>query len=241
MEPIDWIRPTFFVVGFFVFAMVEQVAPWRGIVDRPLRWVKHFAVIAVGTVLVRLLFFSGAVGASVWAANHQVGISHWLGIPLLVECIVSVIALDCLIYWQHRLFHTLPWLWRLHRFHHEDVQLDVSSALRFHPIEIVLSMAIKMLAVVALGASIWAVIVFEVLLNLVAMFNHADWKLPASIEKQLRRLIVTPDMHRVHHSVASNDMQRNFGFNLSVWDRMFGSYRPQQSGESVVFGVLENK
>jgi len=246
MDFEQWIRLGLFVGVFTLLAVFEAWKPWRGISQRPLRWLKHFCVIAVGNGLIRIIFSTGAaVAASVWANAEGVGLFQWLKsyvwVPLWVVIPVCVLALDGVIYWQHRLFHKVPWLWYLHKFHHQDTQLDVSSALRFHPVEMVLSMAIKIGAVVALGAPVMAVFIFEVLLNGVSMFNHADIRLPAKWERRLRLLIVTPDMHRVHHNMAGSDMNRNFGFNFSWWDRWFKSYQADHSGESLAFGVPERK
>ncbi len=191
---------------------------------RSLRWRGNLLLVLIDTLLVRLLIPLGAAGI---AARQQWGLLHQWNLPPLIAIVLAVVALDLVIYWQHRLFHRIPLLWRLHRVHHADIRLDVSSALRFHPLEILLSMGIKIAAVIAIGADPLAVVAFEAILNGMAMFNHGNLRLPQAIERPLRWLLVTPDMHRIHHSTIAEEFNRNFGFNLSCWDRLFASYRDQ--------------
>ena len=192
--------------------------------DRRHRWPINFVLGAIDVVAVRLLMPWVAVDAARWSAVHHSGILRVLAVPAVPAAIVAILALDLVIYAQHRLMHRLPLLWRLHRVHHTDVALDVSSAVRFHPLEILLSMAIKIAAVLALGAAPGVVVAFEIVLNGFAVLTHANVALPATLDRALRVLFVTPDMHRIHHSVVRAEHDRNFGFQVSWWDRLFGSY-----------------
>ncbi|WP_291298383.1 sterol desaturase family protein [Elioraea sp.] len=173
------------------------------------------------------MFPAGAVGTALWAEAQGLGLFRLMGVPAWAAIPVAVVLLDLAIWAQHRVFHAVPVLWRLHRMHHADTGFDVTTGLRFHPVEIVLSMVIKIAVVVALGAPAVAVLVFEVLLNATSMFSHGNVRLPAWLDAALRRVIVTPDMHRVHHSAIREETNSNFGFCLSVWDRWFGTYRPE--------------
>jgi len=193
--------------------------------SRWVRWPSNLGIVALNTIVVRLLFPAAAVGVAWTASEKGWGLFQSFEVPTAVAIIVSVVLLDFFIYLQHVLFHAVPGLWRLHRMHHADLDFDVTTGARFHPIEIVLSMIIKMGAIAALGAP--PVIIFEVLLNATAMFNHANAKLPLALDRVLRLFVVTPDMHRVHHSVIVGETNSNFGFNLPWWDRLFGTYRDQ--------------
>jgi sterol desaturase/sphingolipid hydroxylase (fatty acid hydroxylase superfamily) len=182
-----------------------------------------------------------AVAAAEWARIAGWGAFNLLGWPLWLEILIAIVVLDLAIYGQHVLFHKVPVLWRLHQVHHADVDFDVSTALRFHPVEIALSMLIKIAVVLALGAPAIAVVLFEIILNGCAMFNHANVKLPGWLDAILRRILVTPDMHRVHHSVIRRETDSNFGFNLSIWDRIFGTYRaqPEAGHAGMTIGLSE--
>jgi len=195
--------------------------------SRWVRWPSNLGIVALNTIVVRLLFPAAAVGVAWTASEKGWGLFQAFEVPRAVAVITSVVLLDFFIYLQHVLFHAVPGLWRLHRMHHADLDFDVTTRARFHPIEIVLSMIIKMGAIAALGAPPVAVIIFEVLLNATAMFNHANAKLPLAVDRLLRLVLVTPDMHRVHHSVVVGETNSNFGFNLPWWDRLFGTYRDQ--------------
>ena len=205
------------------------------------RWPSNFGLVVVSSLLVRLLIPTAAIGMALYAEAQGFGLLRCLGLNEILGGILAVLLLDMLIYFQHRAFHALPILWRLHRVHHADTELDASSGLRFHPIEILLSMGIKMAAVVALGAPAEAVLVFEVLLNATAMFNHSNVALPLSLDRVLRWVLVTPDMHRVHHSVVRAETDSNFGFCLSVWDRIFGTHIPEPAAGQLgmVIGIDE--
>jgi sterol desaturase/sphingolipid hydroxylase (fatty acid hydroxylase superfamily) len=219
--------------------VLERLLPWGH--ARPLgrrRWAGNFGLAFAGALLVRAVVPAAAVGTAAWVEARGLGLVPALGIPAWLAIPLSVVLLDLLIYGQHRVTHAVPLLWRLHRVHHADPELDVTSALRFHPVEILASMGLKMVAVVALGASPVAVLVFEILLNVTAMFNHAAIGLPQRLEAVLRLVLVTPDMHRTHHSEVKAETDSCYGFCLPWWDRIFGSYRAAPvAGEAVVIGV----
>jgi len=222
----DTLRLTAFLAGFLLLAAAEQAWPRRRLtVSKPHRWAINLTLVAVDTLVVRLLFplapFALAAQAQGW------GLLALLPLPAWLEATIGLLALDLLIYGQHRLFHRTPFLWRIHRLHHTDLDLDVSSGTRFHPLEIILSMAIKLGAVVLLGISPLAVLLFEIILNATSMFNHANLQIPLTMDQRLRLLLVTPDMHRVHHSILPPETNSNFGFNLSCWDRLLGTYQAQ--------------
>ena len=222
------IRIAFFLGILVAMAAWEVAAPRRRReIPRVLRWTNNLGVVVVDTILVRLTFPIAAVGLALIAAERGWGVFNLIEAPGWMAFIVSVIVLDLVIYLQHILFHAVPALWRLHRMHHADLDFDVTTGLRFHPIEIVLSMGIKLAAVAVLGPPAAAVLVFEVLLNGTAMFNHSNIRIPLGLDRALRWVIVTPDMHRVHHSVVPQETNSNFGFNLPWWDRLFGTYRAQ--------------
>ena len=222
------IRLTAFVGVLTVMALWEWAAPRRPLSQsKVVRWTSNLGIVAVNTVVVRLVFPAAAMGVAVFAAERGWGLLNTVDLPLAVVVVVSVVALDFAIYLQHVLFHAMPALWRLHRMHHADLDFDVTTGLRFHPIEIILSVLIKMAAIVVLGPPVVAVLIFEVLLNATSMFNHGNVRLTGAIDRALRWLVVTPDMHRVHHSVIAAETNSNFGFNLPWWDRLFGTYRDQ--------------
>lgn len=193
----------------------------------------------INTVALRILFPAAAVGAAIFAEAHGLGLFQAIKAPAAVAIIVSVIVLDLVIYLQHRLFHAVPLLWRLHRVHHTDLEFDVTTGVRFHPVEIVLSMLIKIAAVAALGAPAVAVLVFEILLNATTMFNHANIALPQPLDRIVRLVVVTPDMHRVHHSVRREETDSNFGFSLPWWDWVFRTYRaqPADGHDRMIIGI----
>lgn len=217
---------------FFTVLLAMMFWEWRRprrtlSLPRPRRWPANLGIIVVDSVVLRLTFPMLAVGAAGLAEMRGWGLFHPMEAPFWLAFIASLLLLDLLIYAQHVVFHKVPVLWRLHRMHHTDLDFDVTTALRFHPLEIVLSMLIKLAAVILLGAPAVAVMVFEVILNATAMFNHGNVGLPSWLDRRLRWLLVTPDMHRVHHSVRVEETDSNFGFNLPWWDRLFGTYRDQ--------------
>jgi sterol desaturase/sphingolipid hydroxylase (fatty acid hydroxylase superfamily) len=222
------IRLGAFLGVFTIMALWEAVAPRRRRTHgRRLRWPNNLGIVMVDTMVLRILFPTAAVGMALLAEQRGWGLMNAAAAPAEVAVPVSVLLLDLAIYLQHVAFHAVPVLWRLHRMHHADLDIDVTTGLRFHPIEIVLSMGIKLAVVTALGAPAVAVLVFEVLLNATSMFNHANLRLPRPVDRALRWILVTPDMHRVHHSVVVAETNSNYGFNLPWWDRLFGTYRDQ--------------
>jgi sterol desaturase/sphingolipid hydroxylase (fatty acid hydroxylase superfamily) len=221
-------------------AIWEVIGPRRTqIIGRSRRWPNNLGVVAVDTVLVRILFPTTAVGLALIANAQGLGLFNMVPFPPWIGMAASVILLDLAIYFQHVLFHAVPALWRLHRMHHADLEIDVSTGLRFHPIEILLSMVIKLTVVIALGAPALAVLLFEVLLNATSMFNHSNVRMPEGFDAVLRWFVVTPDMHRVHHSILARETNSNFGFNLPWWDRLFGTYRAQPAvgHEAMTIGI----
>lgn len=203
------------------------------------RWPGNIAIVVLDAVLVRLLFPAAAVGFALFAEARAWGLFNSLDTPEWIAVAVSVVALDLAIYFQHVLFHAVPTLWRLHRMHHADLDFDVTTGIRFHPFEILLSMGFKIGVIAALGPPALAVLVFEVLLNASSMFNHGNVRLPDGLDRALRWFLVTPDMHRVHHSVVVGETNSNFGFSLSWWDRLFGTYRAQPAAghEAMTIGI----
>ena len=211
-----------------LMALWEVLAPRRPLTaSKPLRWVSNLGIVILNSVLLRLLFPAAAMGMAVLAADRHWGLLNNVTWPPELEIIFGIVALDGAIYLQHVMFHAVPALWRLHRVHHADLDFDVTTGARFHPIEIILSMLIKFGVIVTLGPAPVAVLIFEVLLNATAMFNHGNVRIPAGIDRVLRLFVVTPDMHRVHHSIEDHETNSNFGFNLPWWDRLFGTYKAQ--------------
>jgi sterol desaturase/sphingolipid hydroxylase (fatty acid hydroxylase superfamily) len=235
-----FVRLGMFLGVFVLVALWEVASPRRELTfTRLVRWSGNLGIVAVNTIILRLLFPAAAVGVAVLAKAYGWGLFNMFAVPDAVAIIASVIILDLVIYLQHVLVHAVPGLWLLHRMHHADLDYDVTTGARFHPIEIILSMLIKLTTVSALGAPPVAVVIFEVLLNATAMFNHGNIKLPRSLDRVLRWFVVTPDMHRVHHSVIRKETNSNFGFNLPWWDRLFGTYidQPQKGHEGMTIGI----
>lgn len=225
---------------FAAMALWELLAPRRHqAVGRLGRWPGNIGIVVLNTLLVRLAFPTAAVGVALVAGARGWGLFPALNAPRWLAVAAAVILLDLAIYLQHVLFHAVPALWRLHRMHHADLEFDVTTGARFHPIEILLSMGIKLGVVAALGAPAAAVLVFEVLLNATSMFNHGNVRLPQRFDRILRWIVVTPDMHRVHHSILPREANSNFGFNLPWWDRLLGTYRaqPQAGHEAMTIGI----
>jgi sterol desaturase/sphingolipid hydroxylase (fatty acid hydroxylase superfamily) len=236
------IRLVFFLGIFVLVAIWELLAPRRSLTtSKTVRWLSNLAITFLNPGVVRLVFPIMPVGIALlahksgWGLLNNFTLPHWLGLA------VGVMVLDLIIYLQHVMFHTVPVLWRLHMMHHADLDFDVTTGLRFHPIEIILSMVIKLSAVVLLGPPALAVLIFEVLLNATSMFNHGNIRLPLSIDRKLRLLVVTPDMHRIHHSVTIRETNSNFGFNLPWWDRLLGTYRDQPAAghEGMTIGLSQ--
>jgi len=239
-EPV--VRFAFFAGMFIVMAVWEIAAPRRRLrASRSSRWFANLGIMALGTIVVRIIFPAAAVGMAYVAAERGWGLLNNLDLTPAVSIVVSVLVLDLVIYLQHVMFHAVPALWRLHMVHHADVDFDCTTGLRFHPLEIVLSMAIKLCAVALLGPPALAVIIFEVVLNATSIFNHGNVRLPAAVDRVVRWIVVTPDMHRVHHSVRRRETDSNFGFNLPWWDRLLGTYRdqPESGHEEMTIGLSQ--
>jgi len=237
-EPL--IRLGAFLGIFAIVALWEFAAPRRrAAFIRRARWPHNLALLVLDGVVVRLVAPGAAIAVAIAGEAHGWGLVNALALPAWLAVPLAIILLDLAIYFQHVTFHAVPALWRLHRVHHTDLDFDVTTGTRFHPVEILISTLIKMAAVAAIGAPAVAVLVFEVLLNATAMFNHANGRMPAWLDRWARLLVVTPDMHRVHHSVAYNETNSNFGFNLPWWDRLFGTYRAQPAAghEAMTSGV----
>ncbi|EAT11322.1 sterol desaturase family protein [Bermanella marisrubri] len=245
----DWIiqyepqvrMSVFFGLLSFLF-LVQQCFPRRPLSGSKLyRWGNNLGLVFFNSFVMRVFIPTTTVAVALWVEQKQWGIFNVWQPNFALQVILSLLLLDCLIYWQHRLFHSVPVLWRLHRVHHMDQNIDVTTGSRFHPIEIALSLFIKFIAVLLFGVDAVAIILFEVILNGTAMFNHANLRLPLTFDKWLRLLIVTPDMHRVHHSQRPEETDSNFGFNLSIWDRVFRSYvdQPRFGHEKMRIGLRE--
>jgi len=234
------IRMSFFFGVFALMAFWEVLSPRRRpVLSKMLRWGNNLGLVIFNSILLRLIFPAAAVGVAALASEQGWGLLNYYSLPLWLSLAISLLVMDFVIYLQHILMHAVPILWRLHRVHHADLDYDVTTGARFHPIEIILSMLIKFVTIVALGPTIVAVVIFEIVLNAMAMFNHANVRLPLRMDHVLRQLIVTPDMHRVHHSVDYDEANSNFGFNLAFWDRWFGTYRdqPRAGHEQMIIGI----
>jgi sterol desaturase/sphingolipid hydroxylase (fatty acid hydroxylase superfamily) len=236
------IRLSVFLGLFVLLALLEILVPRRKL--RPVkakRWFTNWAIVIIDSILVRLFFKTAAVGGALWAADLGFGLFNNLQVPYWLAFLISFVILDFAVWLSHVASHKIPIFWRIHRMHHSDVAFDVTTAIRFHPIEILLSMAWKYAVVMALGAPAAAVLVFEIVLNGGALFNHSNWKLPLWLDRWLRMLIVTPDMHRVHHSTDMRETDSNYGFNLSTWDRVFRTYidQPALGHDGMVIGISE--
>lgn len=221
-------------------AVWESVFPKRNrSFNRWVRWPGNLGIAVLNTILLRLLFPVAAVGLAVIAEQKEWGLLNNLNLPNWLSILIAIIFLDLAIYLQHVLFHAVPFFWRLHRMHHADLDFDVTTGIRFHPIEILLSMGIKMGMVAALGAPALGILIFEILLNATSLFNHGNIRFPAKVDAVLRLLVVTPDMHRVHHSVIRHETNSNFGFNFPWWDRLLGTYRaqPEAGHEAMIIGI----
>ena len=226
------IRLSIFLGVLILMGALEALFPARDrLQKRSSRWVTNLGLVIIDTLAIRLLFPIIAVGAAFWASANGWGLLNLIPLPTWLAVVLAVIILDMMIYWQHVAFHKIPVLWRLHKVHHADRDLDASSGLRFHPVEIVISMLYKMVIVVALGAPVAAVIIFEIILNACAIFNHANLRLPRWIERPLRQVVVTPKLHRIHHSVLERETNTNYGFSVIWWDKIFRSYTDKPAGE----------
>ena len=240
MESSDAIRLVCFFGTFLLMATVEFFVPGRELSHgRSNRWVTSWSIVILDSVLVRIVFPLGGYGLALWAESQSIGLFNLVGVMQPIAILIAFLVLDWSIWFTHYLSHKIPILWRVHSVHHADPDMDVTTAIRFHPIEILLSMAWKSVIILLLGAPAISVIIFEIVLNGGAMFNHTNIRLPAPLEKVLRLFIVTPDMHRVHHSQRVKETDSNYGFSLSIWDRIFGTYtaQPQDGHEKMKIGL----
>lgn len=231
-----------FAATFIILALVEWVRPRRVLtVSKFVRWRTNLTIMVLDTVLIRLLLPLPPVALAVTARNRGWGVFNAFELSGWAELVASLLLLDLIIYFQHRTFHRMPLLWRCHRMHHTDLDLDVSSGNRFHPLEMFISAGIKSSAVVGIGCSPLSLLLFEILLNATSLFNHANMGIPRGLDKFLRLFVVTPDMHRVHHSVKPRETNSNYGFNLPWWDRLFGTYQaqPLDGHEGMTIGLRE--
>lgn len=234
------LRLAAFLGVFAALAVWEALSPRRARSrTRSRRWPTNLGLSVLNTLVLRVAFPAAAVGAALWADEGGWGLFNQLAVPGWLAVGASILVLDLAVYGQHRLSHAVPWLWRLHRLHHIDLDVDVTTAGRFHPLEILLSMLWKIAVVAALGAPPVAVLAFEILLSATAMFSHAQIALPPAVDRLLRAVLVTPDMHRVHHSIHRDETDSNYGTLVSTWDRMFRSYRdqPRDGHEAMVLGI----
>jgi sterol desaturase/sphingolipid hydroxylase (fatty acid hydroxylase superfamily) len=238
------IRTSVFVAVFGTLAVLELVSPRLARAEftgalKSKRWIANLGMLLLSSIALRILFPAAAVGVALWAQASGFGLFNWLGVPPVMAGILAFVILDFAVWLEHVVSHKWPWLWRIHRVHHADTGFDVTTALRFHPLEILLSMLWKVSVVALLGAPVLAVLLFEIVLNASAMFNHANLRLPGWLDRALRPLIVTPDMHRVHHSQWRPETDSNYGFNLSIWDRLFATYRaePREPMEQLSIGI----
>jgi sterol desaturase/sphingolipid hydroxylase (fatty acid hydroxylase superfamily) len=241
-----WLRLSFFAFVFLAMALWETLAPLRPWSSSKVRrWFTNLTIAAINAAVVRLIFPAAAVGVAWHADQRGFGAMNQFELPYWLSFSITLIALDFIVYLQHVVFHAIPALWRLHRVHHTDLDFDVTTGTRFHPLEILLSMLVKSSAIMLLGPPATAVLVFEVLLNATSMFNHGNVRVPGALDRALRLFVVTPDMHRVHHSVVTAETNSNFGFNLPWWDRIFGTYRAQPAaghlGMTVGIGELRDE
>ena len=237
------IRLGFFLGSFALVALWELAVPRRALtVSKTLRWASNLGLVILNTMLLRLLFPLAAVGVAAFCTTNGWGLLNHFQVPFWVAVPLAVIAMDFVIWLQHVMVHAVPALWRLHRVHHADLDYDVTTGARFHPIEIALSMLIKIATITVLGPPVVAVVVFEVLLNATSMFNHGNIRLPDALDRALRWILVTPDMHRVHHSIEDDETNSNFGFNLTWWDRLLGTYRdqPRAGHKAMTIGIRDH-
>ena len=238
MEFEGFIRLAAFLAVFGAVAVWETRRPRRlRAVARAIRWPSNLGLLAVDVIVLRLTAPGAAIAVAIAAQAGGWGLLNAAGLPPAAAMVIAVALLDLAMYFQHVMFHAVPTLWRLHRVHHADLDFDVSTGTRFHPVEILVSTAIKCATVAAIGAAPVAVLVFELLLNGAALFNHANASVPERFERWLRWLVVTPDMHRVHHSVQYDESSSNFGFNLPWWDRLFATYREQPRAGHIAMDI----
>jgi len=242
MESDTILRLGFFAVALIILATIEHIFPRQKLtISKKFRWSRNLSLIIINSIAVKILLPFTLATVAIYAQNNDMGLFNYFSAPPLVTIILSFIVLDLLIYAQHVAFHHIPIFWRFHKIHHIDQEIDVTTGLRFHPIEILLSHLIKCYGVLVLGAPVLAVIIFEITLNVMAMFTHSNLKLPNKLDKYIRLVFVTPDMHRVHHSTVVTETNSNFGFNFSFWDKFFTTYKdqPQSGHKKMKIGLKE--
>ena len=240
ISPETLVRLGFFAAIFFVMALSEKIAPRRMLLkSKTKRWISNLGMQIIDVVVLRLIFPVFPVGVAVICAQRGWGLLNYYQITPLPALIIGVLALDFVIYLQHRMFHFVPVFWRVHMVHHTDQDIDVTTAVRFHPLEIILSLLIKFTAVAAIGAPPLSVLIFEIMLNGASMFNHGNVGIPLSFDRIIRMVLVTPDMHRVHHSVIVRETNSNYGFSFPWWDRLLGTYKaqPQEGHDKMKIGL----
>ena len=240
MEAVSTIRITAFLAIFVLMALWEAYQPARNAsISRVERWRANLSLVIVGAVISRILLPASLLGVSLWAAENQIGLFNTFTLPSWLAIVIAVLTLDIVIYWQHRLFHRIPLLWKVHKMHHADSHVDTTTGLRFHPIEIAISLLIKASVVIVLGAPVVAIVIFEVALNGFSLFNHANIRLPQKWDKKLAFFVVTQRLHRIHHSQRMSESNSNFGFSVTWWDKLFGSYKSQakDSDETLPVGL----
>ena len=236
------VRMSFFFGMLLLIGLWELLAPKRALtVSKAIRWTNNLGLVFMNSVILRLLFPAAAVGVATLASEQGWGLFNYYDVPFWLAVVAAVIIMDFVIYVQHVMVHSIPVLWRLHRVHHADLDYDVTTGARFHPLEIILSMLIKFATILLLGPSIVAVIIFEIMLNATAMFNHGNIGLPKTLDKVVRWFLVTPDMHRVHHSTEDDEANSNFGFSLTWWDRLLGTYREAPRAGQIGMTIGINK
>lgn len=224
----DILRLSILLSSLAIMILWELRRPARKLrYPRRLRWYSNFGIVALNAIILRVMMPVLATGSAFWAEQQGWGILHQSSWPTAINIIIAFLLLDMAMYFQHVLVHAVPLFWRFHRMHHADLDIDTSTGLRFHPVEIVVSMALKISFIITIGAPVLAVLLFEISLSSSSIFNHGNVRLPSRLELLVRRLIVTPDMHRIHHSMISEETNSNYGFSLSIWDHMFGTYRAQ--------------
>lgn len=236
------IRVTIFVAVLVCMIVLEAIFPKRQRIEpRSKRWLTNVGLILIDSIVLRIVLPVLAVSVAMTAEEQGWGLFNLILLPFWFELIFAIVLLDMAIYWQHVASHHWPVLWRLHKVHHSDRDIDVTTGIRFHPIEILLSMLYKLLCLLLIGPAVIAIVVFEILLNACALFNHANFKLPIKADQIIRLVLVTPDMHRVHHSVIEQETNSNYGFCLSIWDRVFGSYiaQPSRGHDNMTIGLAE--
>lgn len=230
-------------LGLFALLTIWEISsPKRELLElRRFRWFSNFGLIVISSVLVRFIVPTAAVGIALFSAENKLGFLNHFDISFATQFVLAFILMDLSIYFQHIMFHALPLFWRFHRVHHSDLDCDITTGLRFHPIEIVISILFKFIVIISIGAPVIAVVIFEIVLNAASMFTHSNIKIPPSLEKLIRWFIVTPDMHRIHHSINENETNSNFGFFISVWDRLLGTYlhQPADGQENMQIGLQD--